>query len=252
MRYFLEVSYDGLAFHGSQIQGSLPTIQLRLNETLSTLLRQPILTFGASRTDEGVHALGNFYHFDYSKQLPDNLVYRLNALLPFEISVKACFQSRDPENANARFDALSRQYRYRIYTFKDPFLYHRAYYYPYRIDLDRLPETASIIRQQENFNTFAKKKSQTRTFLCHIEEAKWTFEGNQFYFTVRANRFLRGMVRALVGTQLQVARQKLTTEEFSALFDKNDCSLADFSVPGFGLYLEKITYPEDFFLGVQL
>lgn len=248
MRYFLEVSYNGLAFHGSQIQGKLSTVQLSVNKAVSTILRQPVETFGASRTDEGVHALGNFYHFDTETALSENFVYRLNAILPFEIAVKACHIPKDQEQSNARFDALSRHYNYRLYTSKDPFLHHRAHFYPYKIDRELLHQTAQLLAGEKDFTSFSKRNTQTRTFFCKVEEAYWTFSENTFCFDVRANRFLRGMVRALVGTQLQVARGKMAIEEFAALFERKDCRLADFSVPGHGLYLEDIVYPKGYFL----
>lgn len=247
MRYFLAVSYQGTAFHGSQIQGTIPTVQLALNNALSTLLRIPMTTFGASRTDEGVHALENFYHFDWEKALPEHFVYRLNAILPFEIAVVGLYQPSEPENANARFDAIRRQYRYRLHTRKNPFLIQRAYHYPYKMNRGVLPETAAIILGKHDFTSFSKRKTQSKTFFCTIESAKWVFSEDAFYFEVCANRFLRGMVRALVGTQLQVARGKMTVSEFAELFEKKDCRLADFSVPGHGLYLEKIQYPEGYF-----
>jgi len=248
MRYFLEVSYNGTAFHGSQIQGELSTVQLAINRAVSTILRQPIETFGASRTDEGVHALGNFYHFDTETALSENFVYRLNAILPFEIAVASCRVPRNHEEANARFDALSRHYNYKLYITKNPFLHHRAYFYPYKIDRELLHQTARLLLGRKDFTSFSKRNTQTKTFFCTVEEAYWTFSGDAFCFDVRANRFLRGMVRALVGTQLQVARGKMSLEEFAALFEQKDCRLADFSVPGHGLYLEDIRYPENYFL----
>lgn len=248
MRYFLAVSYLGTAFHGSQIQGNIPTVQLALNKALSTLLREAINTFGASRTDEGVHANENFYHFDRSHDLPDHFVYRLNALLPFEIAVKGLYYPAHPEKANSRFDATWRRYRYCLYTQKNPFLLHRAYFYPYKINKEILSETAALLLGSHDFTSFSKRNTQSKTFFCTIDKAEWIIEKDKFYFEVQANRFLRGMVRALVGTQLQVAREKMTLPEFADLFEKKDCRLADFSVPGHGLYLEKINYPEGYFI----
>ena len=144
-RYFLEVKYDGTAFHGSQLQGGLPTVQLAINNALSTISRSPIETFGASRTDEGVHALANYYHFDTELPLHPNLHYKLNAILPETLSITRMFQANDPE-FNARFDAISRRYRYRIYNKKDPFLTRRALYYPFRIDKGVLNETAANLK----------------------------------------------------------------------------------------------------------
>lgn len=248
MLYFLSVSYVGTVFHGSQIQGKTPTVQLALNEALSVLLRKPIATFGASRTDEGVHARQNFYHFSWPIPLENDFLYRLNALLPFEISVNKLLLPARQESANARFDALSREYCYRLYKEKSPFLLKRAFFYPYKINQEVLETTAALLLGTHDFTSFSKRKTQSKTFVCTIEKAEWHFSESEFYFEVRANRFLRGMVRALVTTQLQVARNKMSLDFFGGLFEKKDCRLADFSAPGYGLYLEKINYPEGYFL----
>ena len=242
-RYFLEVKYDGTAFHGSQLQGGLPTVQLAINNALSTISRSPIETFGASRTDEGVHALANYYHFDTELPLHPNLHYKLNAILPETLSITRMFQANDPE-FNARFDAISRRYRYRIYNKKDPFLTRRALYYPFRIDKGVLNETAAILKEYTNFETFSKRNTQTFTFNCTIMQSFWEDQGEELHYVVEANRFLRGMVRGLVGTQLQVARGRHSVEEFRRIVEAKDCTKADFSVTGHGLYLEHISYPQ--------
>lgn len=243
-RYFLEVMYDGTAFHGSQVQGDTPTVQLALNTALSTLLRSPVETFGASRTDEGVHALCNYYHFDTDKELLQVFFYNLNSILPHTIAVNRIFLADDP-TLNARFAALTRRYRYRIYTKKDPFRYERAFYFPFKLDTSLLHETAKIIMEHTNFETFSKRNTQSKTFLCTIHQSYWELHDKELHYVVEANRFLRGMVRGLVGTQLQVARGKMTIEAFRAAIDARDCTLADFSVDGHGLYLEHIQYPEN-------
>jgi tRNA pseudouridine38-40 synthase len=241
-RYFLEVAYDGTAFHGSQLQGEQPTVQLAINNALSTLLRVPVISFGASRTDEGVHALANYYHFDTSKALSDSFMYNMNSLLPHTIAVKQVLQSHNPE-MNARFAAIKRRYRYRIYAKKDPFLFKRALYYPFRIDEDRLHETADIIKEYTSFESFSKRNTQTRTFECTIYDSHWEKQGEELHYIVEANRFLRGMVRGLVGTQLLAGRGKISIAGFRNIIEAKDCSKADFSVEGFGLYLEQISYP---------
>lgn len=245
MRYFLEVSYDGIAFHGSQVQGDLLTVQGTLNKALAVLLRRPVETFGASRTDEGVHALANFYHFDEEAPLHPQFRYKLNAILPQTMSVQQVYTSTK-EEANARFDAVSRQYRYRIYTRKNPFLYHRALYYPYALDRDLLQETAALLPSYRNFETFSKRNTQTHTFLCTIHRSFWEEQGDELHYVVEANRFLRGMVRGLVGTQLRVARGKHAVADFRRIIEAQDCTLADFSVAGHGLYLEAVKYPEGY------
>ena len=248
-RYFIEVQYNGTAFHGSQIQGEQATVQLALNQALALYLRTPISTLGASRTDEGVHALGNMYHIDTAQDLTKKSIYNLNALLPHSMSIQNIYKASNPQ-ANARFEASSRQYRYRIYKSKNPFLYERALLYPYPIDLDLLHQTAAMIREYKDFETFSKKNAQTKTFQCNIYKSEWQTVGDELHYVVWGNRFLRGMVRALVGTQLRVSRGKYTLAEFRQVIESKDCSKADFSVPGYGLYLEKINYPEGLLIPV--
>ncbi len=241
-RYFLEVAYNGTAFHGSQLQGTTPTVQLYINHALTTLLREDIISFGASRTDEGVHALCNFYHFDTDKELHQNFQYKMNAILPGAIAVKQLYSG--PDTLNARFDAISRRYRYRIYHKKDPFLLHRALFYPFTINTTLLHEAAALLPKYSNFETFSKRNTQSKTFLCKLTRSEWEEHRNELHYVVEGNRFLRGMVRGLVGTQLQVARGKISMSAFKELIEGMDCTKADFSVTGNGLYLEDISYPE--------
>ena len=241
-RYFLEVMYVGTAFHGSQLQGETATVQLAINKALSLLLRCSTLSFGSSRTDEGVHALGNYYHFDTDAVLDQGFVYKMNAILPSTISVKNMYRSADAE-FNARFGALSRCYRYRIYAQKNPFLYQRALYYPFRLDRDVLNETAKAIMEYRNFESFSKRNTQSKTFICQIIQSYWKQDGAELHYVVEANRFLRGMVRGLVGTQLKIARGKGDLAAFRDIVEGQDCTLADFSVAGHGLYLEEVKYP---------
>jgi len=243
-RYFLEVTYNGTVFNGSQIQGEQPTVQLAINTALSMLLRKPVESFGASRTDEGVHALCNFYHFDTDMELWPSFLYNLNAVLPGTIAVKKIYSVSN--DSNARFDALSRRYRYRIYSKKDPFLLERAYHFPFKLDIELLHETAKIIMGYDHFETFSKRNTQSKTFICKIYQSYWEQHDKELHYVVEANRFLRGMVRGLVGTQLQVARGKMSIEEFIKAIEAKDCTLADFSVDGHGLYLEHIQYPEGY------
>lgn len=245
-RYFIEVAYDGTAFHGSQIQGEQTTVQYTLNKALMLLLRQPIITIGASRTDEGVHAICNFYHFDWDAILDKKIIYNLNAILPHTVSVVNLFETVEP-SSNARFDAISRQYRYRIYKAKNPFLFQRAFHFPYTLDLGLLHQSAAMLLSYNDFESFSKKNTQSKTFQCTLFKSEWQQVGDELHYVVWGNRFLRGMVRALVGTQLRMARGKYSLAEFQNIIESKDCSKADFSVPGFGLYLEKIIYPIDYF-----
>lgn len=243
MRYFLEVAYDGTAFHGSQIQEDQRTVQLAVNNALSTLMRRSVETFGASRTDEGVHALGNIYHFDTEGPVHPQLIYKMNALLPKELAVMRLFQPIDQE-LNSRFAASSRSYRYKIYRRKDPFKQGRALYFPYPVDVDKLQQTAALIMEYTDFESFCKRNGQNFTYKCTIFRSYWEQHEGELHYVVEANRFLRGMVRALVGTQLKVMKQEHPVAALRKIIEAKDCTLADFSVTGNGLYLEAVNYPE--------
>lgn len=243
MRYFLEVSYDGTAFHGSQIQGEQDTVQFAVNKALSTLLRQPIETFGASRTDEGVHALANVYHFDFEDAIHPQLVYKMNALLPQQLAVTRLLQPENQE-LNSRFDAISRRYRYKIYQNKNPFKHGRALFFPYPIELEKLQETAAVIKEYIDFESFCKRNSQNFTHNCTIFQSYWEMHDDELHYIVEANRFLRGMVRSLVGTQLKTMKQADPAQVMRNIIEAKDCTLANFSVTGNGLYLEAVNYPD--------
>lgn len=241
-RYYLKVSYDGTAFFGSQIQQQLKTVQGTVNQHLSTIFRQEIETFGASRTDEGVHAYCNVYHFD-TVQVMDTakLLYQLNSIADAALSFSELYEV--PLTANARFDAISRRYRYKIYFKKDPFKYKRGLFFPYTLNTEVLQETAAILKEYTDFTTFSKKNTQSFTNNCQIFESYWEWHEDELHYVVCANRFLRGMVRALVGTQLKIARSNKTLADFKTIIESLDCNNADFSVTGNGLYLEHIAYP---------
>ena len=243
MRFALDVRYDGTTFHGSQIQGSLPTVQKALNDALQTLFRKEMETFGASRTDEGVHALSNFYHFD-APELPRQFQYKMNAILPSSLALNGVFEAKNPD-FNCRFDATARQYRYRIYARKNPFLQNRDFFYPYAVHPEHLNATAAELKKHTHFESFCKRTTNMHSFTCTIQEARWEVHGEELHFVVRANRFLRGMVRGLVGTQLRVCKGgKNGVAALQEILAANDCRRADFSVPGHGLYLEEIHFPE--------
>ena len=236
--------YDGTQFHGSQIQGDIPTVQLSINTALSTLFKEPVQTTGASRTDEGVHALCNYYHFDREEPIEMDLYYKCNAILPGGVSIKRLLKATDPE-FNCRFAAIRRQYRYRIYAKKNPFLLNRALFYPLAIQHELLHETAAIIKEYEHFESFSKRNSQSKTFTCKIERSFWEQNGEELHYVVEANRFLRGMVRGLVATQLHIVKRgKSTPEDLRKIIEAHDCTQAYFNVAGHGLYLENIVYPE--------
>ncbi len=242
-RYFLEVAYLGTDFFGFQIQDEGRTIQGELNNALHILLKVPIETVTSSRTDAGVHAYQNFFHWNYDGELPRTFVYNINALLPEGIALKACYLV--PDDAHSRFHASARQYRYSIHHQKNPFLQHRSYYYPFQLNEDSLHQTAAILKQYTNFSSFSKKHTDVKTFECSIHEAQWFRDNDTLQFRVKANRFLRGMVKALVGTQLQVARGKYTLAQFQEIIQNGHPQAADFSPPSHGLYLEHVFYPPE-------
>jgi tRNA pseudouridine38-40 synthase len=225
-------------------------VQLSLNKALSTLMRAPVATFGASRTDEGVHALCNYYHFDLDEDPNPDFTYKLNSILPHSLSVKRMVKATDPE-FNARFDAIRRRYRYRIYFKKNPFLRHRALYYPFRLYNDRLMETAELIKEYKQFESFSKRNAQSKTFDCTIHQSYWEVHEEELHYVVEANRFLRGMVRGLVGTQLIHSRNDARPEDFRQIIEARDCTKANFNVAGFGLYLEEIGYKDGAFVDIN-
>lgn len=234
--------YDGTCFHGSQIQNELPTVQLSVNNALSTLLRRPVASLGASRTDEGVHASSNFYQFDNDAELRPDFMYKFNAILPPGIAVKAIYKAK--EGFNARFNALSRSYRYRIYSSKNPFKINRAYFFPFRLDREVLDQCAALLPEYHLFDSFCKRHGQSKTTECSILESRWEQVGEELHYVVTANRFLRGMVRGLVGTQLHIARGGRAIADFREIIEAQDCTKAFFNVPGHGLYLESVLYPD--------
>ncbi len=244
-RYFIEISYKGTQYAGFQIQQNAITIQAEVERVLQIFFRKKLVLTGSSRTDAGVHALQNFFHFDTEDNIQPGSIYNLNALLPPDIAVLK-IRPMHP-NAHCRFDALSRQYRYTVYSQKHPFLTDTAYFFPFSIDIDKMKEAAVIVKQYQDFGAFAKRNSQVKTFRCQILECKWELEGDKKMFVVKANRFLRGMVRGLTGTMLQVGRNRISIDAFREIIESGDSSRADFSVPGHGLCLEEVAFAEHYF-----
>jgi tRNA pseudouridine38-40 synthase len=245
-RYFLEVSYKGTNYSGFQIQHNTgKTIQAELEKAFLTLQRNRVTLTGSSRTDAGVHALQNFFHFDYENTIHTQFIYKMNAILPDDIVVKNLIPVKD--NAHCRFDAISREYKYFIFRHKDPFLRDRAFYFPYKLDIEKLNKAAGIIKEYKDFTSFSKRNTQARTFISDILETGWLFENDCIVYHVIANRFLRGMVRALTGTMLKIGRGKMTLEEFRTVICAKDCTKANFSVPSDGLFLVSVNYPSDYF-----
>jgi tRNA pseudouridine38-40 synthase len=245
-RYFLELAYKGNQYSGFQIQANANSIQQEVEKALSTFFRQPIALTGSSRTDGGVHALQNYFHFDYEGIIKNRVIYNLNAILPPDISITAAWPVAP--DAHCRFDANDREYRYYIYRKKDPFLTDRAHFFPYTLDREKLNAAAALILQFRDFAAFAKRNSQAKTYDCTVTESHWQEEDNCLVYRVVANRFLRGMVRGLVGTMLQVGRGKISIAEFEMILRNKDNQQADFSVPGHGLFLIRVTFPDSVLL----
>jgi tRNA pseudouridine38-40 synthase len=241
MRYFLEVSYKGTRYAGFQIQQNADTIQGQVEKALSTICRIPLSLTGSSRTDAGVHALQNYFHFDLDKEFESASVYNLNAMLPLDIVVKSV--TPVPSDAHSRFLASSRQYQYFITTKKDPFQTQTSWYYPYSVDIDLLTQAANLLYQYTDYTSFSKKNTQVFTNQCKIINNGWYADNNRLVYSVQANRFLRGMVRGLVGTMLLVGRKKLTLAGFEDIIKSKDCTKASFATPAHGLFLVAVTYP---------
>lgn len=240
-RYFLEVCYDGAGFGGFQIQNNQETIQGAIEKAMSTFYRQDIPLTGASRTDAGVHALQNFFHFDTELALAEKHIYNLNAILPNSIVIKAFYKV--PDSAHARFDATKRSYIYKIHVQKDPFLEGRSWFYPFPLRLDLMQEAAASLLNYTHFESFSKKNTSVNSFECAITKANWIQEGVAIYFNIDSNRFLRGMIRGLVGTMLQVGRGQLSMDQWHDIILSNDEQRVEFSTPAYGLYLSAIHYP---------
>lgn len=243
-RYFIELCYDGTDFGGFQIQNNQITIQGSLENAMQVLFRQPIALTGASRTDAGVHALQNYFHFDTSLDITQKHIYNLNALLPNSIVVKDIYIV--PATAHSRFDAIKRAYIYKIHTQKSPFLEGRSWYYPFPVNVSGLQAAADTLLNHTNFESFSKKNTTVNTFDCNITMAKWEHEGDIITFSIHSNRFLRGMIRGLVGTMLQVGRGNINVPDFIAIIASKNEQNVDFSTPAYGLYLSEIKYPDYF------
>lgn len=239
-RYFLELAYKGTHYSGFQSQKNANSIQAEVEKAFKILQKEPVTLTGSSRTDAGVHALQNFFHFDFEGELNPQLPYKINAILPDDIVIKRVIPVSD--DAHCRFDAISREYKYFIYRQKDPFLQDRAFYYPYKLDIDILQQAAEIVKEYKDFTSFSKRNTQVKTFICQVQQSGWAWENNCLVYTVKADRFLRGMVRALTATMLKVSRGKLTLQQFRKVIEAKDCTQASFAVPGHGLLLIKVAY----------
>lgn len=251
-RYFLKLSYNGSYFHGWQSQLNAHTVQQELENCLSMLLQQDIQVVGAGRTDTGVHARLYYAHFSVQNPISidrlENLKYKLNSVLPSSIAIKDVFPVK--EDAHARFSALSRMYKYYVCRDYDPFLVGLSYRYTMPLNLDLMNQAAEMINDYTDFTCFTKSGTQTATNNCIVYESKWVESGNLLIYETRANRFLRNMVRAMVGTLLEVGRERITISEFTKILESGTRSDAGQSVPACGLFLEDVEYPESIFSSI--
>ena len=247
-RYFIYLGYNGKNYCGWQIQPNGIAVQQCIEEALATLLRQPVPITGAGRTDAGVHARMMVAHFDWHEPIADLpfLAEKLNRLLPKDIAIYKIIPVRT--DAHARFDATSRTYNYYITNRKDPFNYDLVYRIPGKLDFDAMNEACLVLFEYIDFTSFSKLHTDVKTNNCRIMQAGWKQEGNVWIFTVQADRFLRNMVRAIVGTLLEVGRGKLTIDGFRQVIERKDRCQAGTSAPGHALFLVDVTYPDELFI----
>ncbi len=241
MRYFIHLAYNGTPYHGWQIQPNANSVQETLNKAFSVLLQSEINLIGAGRTDTGVHAKEMYAHFDFEKPFDiPNLVHKLNSYLSKDIVIYNIIPVKD--DAHTRFDATKRTYEYHIHQFKNPFLQELSWYFNQYLDVALMNEAAKILYNYTDFECFSKVNTDVSTFDCTIFEAYWKQEKDQLIFTISANRFLRNMVRSIVGSLINVGLHKITLTDFKAIIESKSREKAGFSVPAHGLYLKEITY----------
>lgn len=245
MRYFIEISYNGTSYHGWQVQQNAISVQEKINDALSKKLRIATACVGSGRTDTGVHALVQVAHFDVENPIlkHENFLFQLNSILPPNISVNKLISVI--ETASARFDATSRSYIYKIHCRKNPFLDGRSYFFNHALDINKMNAAGNLLLDWTDFQAFSKVHTDVHTYNCDITKAAWKQENDLLTFSVTANRFLRGMVRTLVGTMLDVGQNKISLENFKGILASKDRQNAGRSVPACGLYLSDIKYPEN-------
>jgi tRNA pseudouridine38-40 synthase len=235
------LAYNGTKYHGWQIQPNASSVQETLNNALSVILNSDITIMGAGRTDTGVHAKEMFAHFDFESAFEtESTVHKLNSYLPKDIVIFDIFPVHD--EAHARFDAKKRTYRYHISTFKDAFSQDGSWYYHQKLDVDLMNQAAALLLNHTDFQCFSKVNTDVNTFNCTVSEAYWIQENNQLIFTISADRFLRNMVRAIVGTLVNIGLHKISLSDFNTIIENKNRNEAGFSVPAQGLYLVKIDY----------
>lgn len=242
MRFFIELSYNGKVYHGWQNQPDAISVQEVLEKALSTILKRQISVVGAGRTDAGVHASQMFAHFDCERILPDTIIFKLNSYLPKDIAIKSIFEVKD--DAHARFNAVSRTYNYKISSRKNVFNYEYAYALQKSLDIELMNQACEILLQYNDFQCFSKVRTDVKTYYCKLMSAQWELKNDELIFTIKSDRFLRNMVRAIVGTLVNIGLGKLEVEKLHDILKSKDRGEAGFSVPAHGLYLVNVEYPE--------
>jgi len=246
LRYFIELAYNGKAYHGWQIQPNAITVQETIEKALSTLLGQAISIVGAGRTDTGVHASQMFAHFDIDDTIDEtNLAYKLNAFLPKDIAITKIFAVTP--DAHARFSATQRTYNYKLATTKSVFDYEQSYYMAQPLDMSKMNAACQILLEYTDFQCFSKSNTDVKTYHCKIDYAQWENQDTMLCFTIRADRFLRNMVRAIVGTLINIGLGKIEVNDLHRIIASKDRGRAGYSVPAQGLFLTQVTYPEAIF-----
>ena len=245
LRYFIKLAYKGTNYHGWQYQPNAITIQQLVNNALSTLLKVTVNVVGAGRTDSGVHASEYYVHFDVENKINTiDLIYKVNAILPDDIVIYTIFKTDD--NLHARFDAISRSYEYHIYLGRNPFKTETTWQLVRKkLDIELMNAAAKLLFNYKNFKCFSRSNSDVKTYNCKIIKAAWILSGNNLIFTITADRFLRNMVRAVVGTLIEVGRGKINLADFENIIKSKNRSNAGPSVPAKGLFLTSITYPKN-------
>lgn len=251
MRFFLEISYHGALFYGWQIQNKNISVQETIEKCLSFLLKKNIKIIGAGRTDAGVHAIQMFAHFDFNQNLllrDKKIKFKLNYFLPLNIKIKNIFSVK--KKIHARFHVLSRVYEYRIFLEKNPFYLDTSWQWIYKkkIKIKILNKGAKLLKKYKDYSSFCKKKSNNKTYLCKIFYAKWILKKKKLFFSIEANRFLRNMVRSIVGTIIELGIKKITLKDFIKIIEAKNSNLAGISAPAKGLFLIKINYPINIYL----
>ena len=241
MRYFIKFAYSGTHYHGWQYQPNAISVQETMNKAVSTLLNTEINLMGAGRTDTGVHATQMYAHFDFENAIHvPTITHKLNSYLPKDIAIQDLILVAN--EAHARFDAIKRTYEYHINTSKDPFLENKSWYFHQPLDLALMNEAAKLLFNYTNFQCFSKVNTDVNTFNCTIYQAEWKQDNGKLIFTISANRFLRNMVRAIVGTLVNIGLHKITLRDFENIIESKNRDRAGFSVPAHGLYLTEIAY----------